>query len=359
MSQIKYITKRKKFKHLTKEERKIIERMLREKVPISKIAKYLGRSESTIRREIARGTVTKEKQNPYFSKNPKYPDFIYYECYMYDIGQKNYDKNRAKCKYSGKMLECLKLISFVEDNILKNKWSPDAAIGYALVNNLFPKQSITTKTFYNLVERNLLKVKNSSLLRKVSMKNRKRSDISSVNKRKLGKSIDERDNSIESREEFSHWEGDLIVGKEHKSYFFSLVERKIRFGFLFKINSKESQNIVDVIDELEKEYPNFNSIFKSITFDNGTEFSKSSEIERNNRINIYYAHPYSSFERGTNENWNGIVRRYLPKGSDFSNLTDKDIEKICNNINSMPRKILGYKTPIELWEKEINAIKIA
>ena len=103
----------------------------------------------------------------------------------------------------------------------------------------------------------------------------------------------------------------------------------------------------------------FSKIFKTITFDNGLEFAASEAMERDNRTQAYYAHPYSSFERGTNENWNGIVRRFIPKGSSFKRLTNDDMIRIANYINTLPRKRFRYRTPKDLWEEEIYAIMAA
>lgn len=100
----------------------------------------------------------------------------------------------------------------------------------------------------------------------------------------------------------------------------------------------------------------FSAVFKSITFDNGVEFANCEEMEKQNRTKIYYAHPYSSWERGTNENWNGIVRRFIPKGSSFDHLNDFDIIRIQNTINNLPRKRFNYKTPQDLFIKELEAI---
>ena len=128
---------------------------------------------------------------------------------------------------------------------------------------------------------------------------------------------------------------------------------------MFCVGDKESSRIVEVLDRLERDYgDSFSKIFKSITFDNGSEFASSEEMERNGRTEIYYAHPYSSFERGTNENWNGIVRRFIPKGSSFEQLTERDMVRISGYINTLPRKRHRYKTPQELWEAELDAIMV-
>jgi IS30 family transposase len=135
------------------------------------------------------------------------------------------------------------------------------------------------------------------------------------------------------------------------------VSPKLGLGLLFNAGNRESDKIVGIINGLEDKYKdNFPNIFKSITFDNGSEFANSRAMEQNGRTNIYYAHPYSSFERGTNENWNGIVRRFIPKGSSFNDLTDQDLLRINHYINTMPRKRFGYKTPLDLWHEEIDSI---
>jgi IS30 family transposase len=126
---------------------------------------------------------------------------------------------------------------------------------------------------------------------------------------------------------------------------------------MFNAGSRESVKIVEIIDGLQSRYGKyFSEIFKSITLDNGSEFSDSAGMEKDGRTSVYYAHPYSSFERGTNENFNGIVRRFLPKGKSFDDLTNEDLQRINHYINTMPRKRFGYKTPLDLWKAQIDKI---
>ena len=355
MSQLENIINTKKGKHLIFDERKEIEKMLRIGVSIRKIAKELCRNESTIKREIKRGTIVEFKANKYLSKDPNYPTSVERKVYYAKEGQRNYELHRLNCGNKSKLLCCKESVKYVEKEIRSGaKRSPDSAIGYAKANNLFQGEEFCTKTFYSWVKAGLVNVNVFDLLLVI----RREPDKKAIKrKKKLGKSIDLRPSIVETREEFGHWEGDLIVGKEQKTFIFTLVERKTRIGLAFKIPNRESINIVDVIDKLEKRYgEHFKKIFKSITFDNGSEFSDSAGMEKDDRLKVYYAHPYSSYERGTNENWNGIVRRYIPKGSSFEYLTDKDIERIVYYINTLPRKRIGYKTPLDLWNKEISAM---
>ena len=357
MSQSEYTPQERKREHLNVEERKTIERMKRERANNGQIARALFRDISTIKREIKRGSVVQRKRNPYESKNPDHPEFIEYAEYFADVGQRIYERHRQNCGSKNKVVACAKMVEFVEEKVLgEEKWSPDAAIGYAKANKLFPNQEFSTKTFYNWIDDGLVKVKNIDLLLKVR---RKPKSPRKERKKKLGKSIEERPAIVETREEFGHWEGDGIVGKEQKGFLISLVERKLGIGLLFNAKTKESENIVGILDDLKVQYGyDYSKIFKTITFDNGSEFADSTAMEQTGS-DVYYAHPYSSFERGTNENWNGIVRRFIPKGRSFDDLTDMDIQRINHYINTMPRKRFGYKTPLDLWHEQMDGMMVA
>ena len=358
MSQLDYTPTEKKNEHLNYEERKIIERMHRKGANKGEIARTLKRDKSTIKREIKRGSVFQRKRNQYESKNPNNSEFIEYISYFADVGQRIYEENRQNCGSKNKLIACAQLVEYVEGKVLgAEKWSPDAAIGYAKANNLFPGQEFSTKTFYNWIDDGLVKVKNIDLLLKVRLKpKRPRKE----RKKKLGKSIEERPAEVETREEFGHWEGDGIVGKSGKGQLITLVERKLGIGLIFNVGNRESDKIVNVVDCLQEKYGKFFSlIFKTITLDNGSEFSDSENIEKGGRTAAFYAHPYSSFERGTNENWNGIVRRFIPKGSGFDSLSDTDLQRIMHYINTLPRKRFGYRSPLDLWNEQINDIMAA
>jgi len=355
MSQENNTTRTHKSEHLTAPERKTIERMLKAGANKGEIARALYRDKSTIKREIKRGSVTQRHRSKYESKDPK-REYVETKIYFADVGQRVYEENRSNCGSKNKAGNCPDLISFVESKILgAEKWSPDAAIGYAKVNRLYPEQEFTTKTFYNWVDDGLVKVKNIDLLLKVR---RKPPSPRRQRKKVLGKSIESRPTIVETREEFGHWEGDGIVGKKQQGQLITLVERKIGVGLLFNAQNREEHQIVKILDSLQAQYgSSFSTIFKSITFDNGSEFSDSAGMEKDGRTEVYYAHPYSSFERGTNENWNGIVRRFIPKGKSFDNLDDSTIQRINHYINTMPRKRFGYKTPLDLWKEHLDVLQ--
>ena len=355
MSQEKDTTQEQKKEHLNLAERKTIERMLRDGANKGEIARALFRDKSTIKREIKRGSVLQRKRNPYDGKPGKHPEYIEYTKYFADAGQRMYQQHRQNCGRKNKIVDCSEMVTFVEEKILgPEKWSPDAAIGYAVANNLYPGQEFTTKTFYNWTDDGLVRVKNIDLLLKVR---RKPTRPRKERKRILGKSIDERPVAVQARQEFGHWEGDGIIGKGRKGQLITLVERKLGIGLLFNAHDRSSERIVEIIDSLHQEFgSHFSQIFKTLTFDNGSEFADNLAMERDNRTCVFYAHPYSSFERGTNENWNGIVRRFIPKGRCFDDLTTHDIQRINHYINSLPRKRFGYKTPLDLWHEQLRCI---
>ena len=166
------------------------------------------------------------------------------------------------------------------------------------------------------------------------------------------------------RAEFGHWEMDTVMGKQgiSKKSLLVLTERKTRYEMVFMLQQHTTQNVVKIIDLLEKKLKdNFTKIFKTITVDNGTEFSDSGGITKSiykgKRVKLYFCHPYSSYERGTNENTNRLIRYFLPKGTNFDNKTDTDIQEIQNWINEYPRKLFnGFnsKSQLKIELKNLN-----
>ncbi|MGX7069447.1 IS30 family transposase, partial [Gemella bergeri] len=194
------------------------------------------------------------------------------------------------------------------------------------------------------------KLRNIDLREKVSRKKRK-SKVKK-NKKILGVSIDERPKHIDEREEFGHFEIDTVHGrKEESTCLLTLTERKTRKGIVVLIDFRDSESVTYALKKMIKEYPV--GMIKSITADNGAEFSTLEEYF-SEAMDIYFAHPYSAFERGGNENFNKLIRRFIPKGSSIDDYNRKYIEKIIDIINNTPRKILNYRTANELFEEEIR-----
>lgn len=190
------------------------------------------------------------------------------------------------------------------------------------------------------------------LLLKLHRKPKK--NVNRTNKRVYSDSISQRPKTIEKRNEFGHWEIDTVIGKKSGDQaLLTLTERISREYLIIPLSSKCSQAVDNAIKELKIEYGSlFDSLFKSITADNGSEFSNLS----NHSIKVYFTHPYSAWERGTNERHNELIRRFIPKGKAIKDLTLSQIERIQNWCNNLPRKILGYKTPEKVFLQEVQRL---
>ena len=159
-------------------------------------------------------------------------------------------------------------------------------------------------------------------------------------------SIDERPAIVERRIRLGDWELDTIIGKRHKQAIVSLTERKSRLALLAKVRTKEAEGVKDAALTLLSPLADY---VHTITSDNGKEFARHETIAEALDADFYFAHPYASWERGLNENTNGLIRQYFPKGSDFTNITDEDIRRVMDKLNNRPRKCLGMKTPNQVF----------
>lgn len=193
----------------------------------------------------------------------------------------------------------------------------------------------------------------------------------SASRAPAGESIEQRPEEIDEREEFGHWEGDTVYSGKGKRKttraLLTLTERKTRKEIIIAIPNRKAETVVKALDALERKLGarRFRAIFKSITFDNGTEFAAAEELERScvnkrlPRTKVYFCHPYSSWERGTNENTNGMIRRRFPKGTNFAAVTNAQIAQAENWINNYPRKILGYKSSEIVFREFLRELGIA
>jgi len=227
----------------------------------------------------------------------------------------------------------------------KDKWSVDACVGRALESGQFQRSEVVcTKTFYNYIDQGLTCIKNIDLplkLRRNTKKQRVRANI-----KKLGKSIEERPASIDSREKFGHWEIDTVIGEKSgkDNVLLTIAERKTRQFIARKIDAKSANAVMAELNKIREECgERFSVVFKTITSDNGSEFADLSTLESVTDTNIYFTHPYSSFEKGTNERHNGLIRRFLPKGTRMADCSVDTISFIEDWCNTLPRKILGER----------------
>jgi len=337
-------TERKKGKHLTYDERVIIQVRHQDGWSANKISKEIGCAPNTVRNELKRGTVTlyRGKLQRYKAKH----------------GQTVYEQNRSACGRRYAALEKSAFLRYVDNQVKNCGWSLDACYGNALLTGIFSKnQVVCTKTLYNYVDLGLMNTRNHNLPEKLRRNTKSRR--TRERKKNLGRSIDERSREVDSREEFGHWEADLVLGQKsgNDKALLTLVERKSRQYWMIPIENRETDSVMKAFKEIQDMYSeHFSDVFKTITTDNGSEFSKLAELESKTGTLVYFTHPYTSCEKGSNERHNGIIRRFIPKGKRISDYGLDEISNIELWCNSLPRKILGYRTPDEIFENELDNI---
>ena len=336
--------KRTRGKHLTYEDRITISLRLKDGWSVIKIAQELNCAPNTVRNEIKRGTVS------LYNGSVKR--------YKPDAGQALYEKHRLHCGRCNDFLAKSEFIAYVEEHFRQDNWSLDACFGHALQEGKFSRQQIVcTKTLYRYVDLGLLSIRNIDLPEKLK-RSVKHARIRK-NKKILGRSIEERPAEIDTRKEFGHWECDLVIGQKtgEDEVLLTLSERKTREFLMIKIPDRRPENVMAAFGQLQEMYSeHFKEVFKTVTTDNGTEFSLLSSLEELAGTLVYFAHPYTSCEKGTVERHNGLIRRFIRKGERISNYTLEQIAQIEMWCNGLPRKILGYKTPDEIFEKELDLI---
>jgi IS30 family transposase len=354
MGQINYNTESRKGIHLIYEERIKLEALYQSGLTPTDIGYQLGdRARRTIEREIAKGLYERVRS-----------DLTVYMTYSADVGQLEHDRRGTAKGPALKIGKDHELAEYLENSIKEGN-SPYSALQNIKNQNKHFETTICVKTFYNYLDDNLfLGISNKDLLVKKDGKKRDYHKIRQAITNTKGTSIADRPAEIDNRDEIGHWEMDTVVGKQGtKAVLLVLSERMMRKELIFKITGKTQEEVIRIIDDIESKIGSieFSQVFKSITTDNGGEFLNFEGIDKSlfnkeeKRTKMYFAHPYSSWERGTNENINKMIRRFIPKGVDISNYSDEDIERIQNWINNYPRRILGGLSANMLEQKYIAA----
>ena len=335
-----------KYKHLNYTERTQIERWKNiENKSCKEIANLLNKSIRTIQREIKRGLV--------IVKDQLWRDKKIYDA---DTAQRKYDYYIHSKGAEIKLGADYELAKYIENGIKIEKKSPEILINDITKYKLEFKTKVCAKTIRNCIHKRILNLTEKDMIYKKEYKDKNSEKYHCV-KVPAEKSIDFRPKEANERTEYGHWEGDLVVGKENKgSALLTFTERLTREEIIIKIPGKKAEYVKKAIDDLEKKYKGkFYKKFKTITFDNGGEFRCWKELEtsynkrrKKARFNIYYAHPYSSGERGSNENANRLIRRFIPKGTVITRLSDDFIKSIENWINNLSRPTFGFKTSLEM-----------
>ena len=293
------------------------------------IARKLGVSPSTISRELKRNT-----------------------------GKRGYRPKQANEMAIKRRHEASKATRMTEEmqarvtEYLNQEWSPEQISGYLRAEG---GDWVSHETIYQFV----LEDKNNGgtlykQLRHSSKKRKKRyggSDRRGEIKDRV--SIDKRPKSIEKRDRIGDWEIDLVIGKNHKGAIVTIVDRLSLMTLVAKVDSKHAEFVTQATTRLLRGYKKYAA--HTITSDNGKEFSGHKEISKALGVDFYFAHPYSSWERGSNENTNGLIRQYLSKGTEFESVNDAKCRFIMDRLNNRPRKCLGYRTPKQVFEEFLVA----
>lgn len=338
---------------ITYEERCKIEFMVKKKYTLQDMAEELGRNKSIISREI----------NRHCDKKWDYNTGICKKVYSAAIAQGKYEFSRKKAGRKSKLSRALK--QFIEDKILIEKWSPEEVAGYIKVNDIKFDIQPSFQLIYYWIEKKKLNIRPLDLVHKAKLekKDKKEEKLKKLPKH-TEKSIHKRPKEIEENKEFGHWELDCVEGsKGSKKTYMTLLERLTKKYIVIEMIEHTNECIKQAIDSLEDEYgDNFRKIFKSMTTDNGHEFLNYDKIEisrfdeNKRRTTVYYTDPYSSWQKGMNENCNGILRRFIPKWTDLNKVSSEKLENVVNKINGKPRKILGFISAEKRFKEEIEKI---
>ena len=317
----------KSYTHLTEHERYHINMMNKQNYTLTEIARTMDRNKSTISREIKRNTGGKgyrHKQAHYFAKTRH--------------GQKN-----KRIKLNDDLQHYIK-------QKLGLYWSPEQVSGRLRMEE---NMHISTETIYRMILKD--KVAGGSLyrfLRHQGKKYRKRygkNDYRGIIPNRVD--IADRPSVVDSRSRIGDWEADCVIGKGHKGVFATLAERKSRFYLALPIKRKTAQETNAAILRLLEKIKQF---VMTLTFDNGREFSWHSELAKQLECETYFAKPYHSWERGLNENHNGLLRQFFPKQMPLHQVTEKELFNATDLMNNRPRKCLGYKTPWEVFSHALG-----
>lgn len=340
------------FKQLTFSDRLKIEGYKKAGLSNRRIAELLGVHISTIYRELKRGQ--------YEHLNHDYTTDIRYSP---DIAEDAYQENLRAKGAALKIGADFAYAEYIENRIIKDKYSPAAVIGEIAVKGLQFKTSVCVSTLYSYIDKGVfLHLTNKDLPVKRNKKARKNRKVRAA-RRPKGDSIEKRPAEVAERSSFGHWEMDCVIGKREKGKtLLVLTERYTRNEIIRLMKDHTAASVIKALDGIERRFGSelFAKVFRTITIDNGSEFQDCDGIERSvrggQRTKAYYCHPYSSYERGSNENQNKMIRRHYPKGISFERVKIKDIQHLENWINNYPRPIFDYHTSAELFEACLNSL---
>jgi transposase, IS30 family len=316
-----------KYSQLTQQERYLITGYRRKGFSQARIARLLGRSPSTISRELARNR--KAYDNHYRAE----------VAHMHAVAR----RRRAR---RGSQFSDLHWNHIAK--MIKQRWSPEQVCGILGIHHNF---KISHETIYRHIRKD--RKAGGTLFqytRGMSKRHHKRYTGFEYRGTMPGKRhISTRPAEVEGREVLGHWEGDTVIGQDKHACILTLVERKSGLAVIKKLNARSVSQTNRAALKAIKEHQH---CFSTLTLDNGTEFHGFKKLEKKTSVICYFATPYHSWERGSNENLNGLIRQYIPKGTCMKDLTQRQCNKIAYALNSRPRKRHGFKTPLEIYHAQ-------
>jgi transposase, IS30 family len=317
------------YEHLTIEEREVILKMRAQEASMQEIGERLGRSKGTISRELSRNVGSAKDYKPH-------------------LAQRYYEKRRRESKAPYRLEGEGRLRVYVRSK-LRQYWSPEQISGRLRWEKGI---TISTGTIYSWIQRE--RAGGGVLYRYLRQSHRRRRQRRGSRERRGQipdrRMIDERPQVVKERKRIGDWEGDTVEGCKSSGFLVTHVDRKSRYTEAVKVTDKSAETVTRATLVRMKKLPA--EKVRTITYDNGKEFAGFKELENRLQMRSYFAHPYHSWERGTNENTNGLLRQFFPKGMDFRTVLQRDVDIALELLNNRPRKCLNYRTPTEVfWSK--------
>lgn len=320
------------YNHLTLEEREMIMVMYHENRSFSEIARAIGRDKSTVSRELDRNHLWKR-------------------VYVANRAQQMYEARRLLCRPHMR-IEDEEIFNIVRACFLEHKWSPEQISNRIALER--PDLRVSTTTIYRAIYRHLLDYNphqyGKGLAKKLRHKGKRRHGCNEEQKRgkiRISNELSERPAEANERTRLGDWEADTVIGKPGSSCAVTLVDRKSRYLLLGMSESKESEPVCNEIVDLLQGCP-----LQSVTPDRGKEFARHDKVTEELGVPFFFPLPHQPWQRGTNENTNGLLREYMPKGCDMRGISESEMRWIQNELNTRPRKCLGYRTPHEVFFSE-------
>ncbi len=334
------------YSHLTWQDRLKLNRMHREGRGAQEIADALHVNNSTVYRELKRGLT---RQMDYEGR--------YVDIYCPETAQEKYEQYLAAKGPQLKIGKARDMADYIEDKILNDRYSPVAALKKIEDDGLDFGVTISKWTLYSYIHKGVFLNLEMERLPMHGKTSKGRKKVKRAAKPARGDSIEERPKEIRERVKFGHWEMDTVVsGGRSKARLLVLTERRTRREIIMRIKDGTTKSVVSALNKLERRWGSrrFRAAFKTITVDNGSEFQDCEGMEasctrKGKRTKIYYCHPYSAYERGSNEVANRMIRRWYPKGTDFAKVTQADVTRGEEWMNTYPRGILGFRTAESLF----------